>query len=84
MHISVHRGSEKKEHPHTGSYTSQLFEEGEEKKKVGEEMIEVLIADGRNHTIYESADLRYHFLVLLRSYDIEVGDIMKELRRRRT
>ncbi len=46
-------------------------------------MIEVLLAEGRTRIIYESADLLYHFLVQLHSYDIEVGEIMKELRRRR-
>lgn len=68
-----------------GSYTSSLFEEGKDeiKKKLGEEAVEVLVAKERSDRIYESADLLYHLLVLLRSDDIELAEVMEELSERR-
>ncbi len=67
------------------SYTSSLFREGKEKiyKKFGEEGIEVLVADGKDRIIYETADLLYHLLVLLVYNDISLGEVMNELRRRK-
>lgn len=76
---------QRKESPKEGSYTSKLFAEGKEKiyKKFGEEAIEVLLAEGRERIIYETADLVYHLLVLLAYNGISLGEVMKELRRRR-
>ena len=76
---------QRKENPKEGSYTSKLFKEGKEKiyKKFGEEAIEVLVAEGRERIIYETADLLYHLLVLLAYNEISLGEVMKELRRRR-
>ena len=75
----------RKEKPVEGSYTSKLFAEGKEKiyKKFGEEAIEVLVAEGREKIIHETADLLYHLLVLLVHNGISLGEVMKELRRRR-
>jgi len=75
----------RKEKPVEGSYTSKLFAEGKEKiyKKFGEEAIEVLVAEGRERIIHETADLLYHLLVLLVHNGISLGEVMKELRRRR-
>jgi len=76
---------QRKEKPVEGSYTSKLFAEGKEKiyKKFGEEAIEVLVAEGRERIIHETADLLYHLLVLLAHNGISLGEVMKELRRRR-
>ena len=76
---------QRKENPKEGSYTSKLFKEGKEKiyKKFGEEAVEVLVAEERERIIYETADLLYHLLVLLAYNGISLGEIMKELRRRR-
>jgi len=76
---------QRKEKPVEGSYTSKLFAEGKEKiyKKFGEEAIEVLVAEGRERIIHETADLLYHLLVLLVHNGISLGEVMKELRRRR-
>ena len=76
---------QRKEKPVEGSYTSKLFAEGKEKiyKKFGEEAIEVLVAEGREKIIHETADLLYHLLVLLVHNGISLGEVMKELRRRR-
>ncbi len=76
---------DRKRNPRKGSYTSDLFSEGKEKinKKLGEESIEVLIAEEKSEIIHESGDLLYHLLVRLIYENIELKDVMKELRRRR-
>ncbi|MCD6140251.1 MAG: bifunctional phosphoribosyl-AMP cyclohydrolase/phosphoribosyl-ATP diphosphatase HisIE [Thermococcus sp.] len=76
---------QRKENPKEGSYTSKLFKEGKEKiyKKFGEEAVEILVAEERERIIYETADLLYHLLVLLAYNGISLGEVMKELRRRR-
>lgn len=70
-----------------GSYTTQLFKEGSDRiiQKVGEEAIEVVIAaKNKNHKqiIYESADLLYHFMVMLYDNDVELKDVVAELESR--
>ncbi len=68
----------------TGSYTTHLFEKGigKIKKKMGEEAIELLLADSREDILYESADLVYHLLVLLEEAEIPFHDLLIELERR--
>lgn len=79
--------SGRKEVPQEGSYTSYLFAKGLEKilKKVGEESTEVVIGamkQDRQETIYETADLTYHLLVLMVEMGISVEDVKKELSKR--
>ncbi|MDD2211754.1 MAG: bifunctional phosphoribosyl-AMP cyclohydrolase/phosphoribosyl-ATP diphosphatase HisIE [Clostridia bacterium] len=69
------------------SYTTYLFEKGLDKilKKVGEEATEVVIAakgGKEDEIIYETADLFYHLLVMLRDREIELSKIWEELARR--
>lgn len=66
------------------SYTSHLFQSGPEKirKKVGEEAVELLLAQSEDDIIYESADLLYHIQVLLEALNIDWSDVEKELERR--
>lgn len=73
----------KKDMP-AGSYTTHLFEKGLEKikKKVGEEAIELILAESKADVVYESADLIYHLLVLLAEAGVEFHDLMVELERR--
>lgn len=73
----------KKEMP-SGSYTTHLFEKGIEKirKKVGEEAVELILAQSKEDIVYESADLIYHLLVLLEAAGVEFHDLMVELERR--
>ncbi len=75
----------RKEEPVEGSYTSKLFADGKERiyKKFGEEAVEVLVAEGREGIVYETADMLYHLLVLLAYNDVPLGEVMAELRRRR-
>ncbi len=70
-----------------GSYTTSLFQEGVEKilAKVEEESGEVLHAT-RNETaqrlVEESADLLFHLLVLLVNQQIELQEVIEELKKR--
>ncbi len=70
------------------SYTERLLAEGSKRaaQKVGEEGVETAlaaVADDREELLNESADLLYHLLVLLRSKDLELNDVMKVLHQRR-
>lgn len=69
------------------SYTSTLLSAGTQKcaKKFGEEAVEAVIAataGDKVELVKESADVLYHLLVLLRSEDILLSDIMMELEKR--
>jgi phosphoribosyl-ATP pyrophosphohydrolase/phosphoribosyl-AMP cyclohydrolase len=70
--------------PRKNSYTTELFNSGEEniRKKVGEEAVETVLAQGRDRIIYETADLMYHLTVYLAYEGIKFSDIMNELSRR--
>lgn len=71
-----------------GAYTSYLFREGVDKilKKVGEEASEVIIA-AKNRDAgelkWETADLFYHVLVLLREQKLPLDQVMEVLEGRR-
>jgi len=76
-----------KERPE-GSYTTYLFNEGQDKilKKIGEEAAEIIIGSknhSREEVIYEMGDLLYHCLVLLVFHDIKPHEILNELAKRR-
>lgn len=69
------------------SYTAQLFSKGINKiaQKVGEEAVEVVIeAKDDNDALFlgESADLLYHYLVLLAAKGKSLEDVMKVLEER--
>jgi phosphoribosyl-ATP pyrophosphohydrolase len=69
------------------SYTAKLFAAGESRiaQKLGEEAVELVIAsvqDGRARIVAEAADLIYHLLVLLRSHDLSLQDVVIELEER--
>ena len=75
-----------KERPE-GSYTTYLFEEGVDKilKKVGEEASEVIIAAknrSKEELTWESADLLFHWLVLLREQGLPLDEVLKRLQDR--
>ena len=70
------------------SYTSKLFHQETDRviQKFGEEAIEVVIAAGSNKKkdlIYETADLIYHLLILLRKKNISIEEIANELGKRK-
>ena len=69
------------------SYVSKLFSEGQNRiiQKVGEEAVELLIESKDNNKqkfIEESADLLFHFLILLNKKNIKLDEIVNELRLR--
>ena len=77
----------KKNGDHNQSYTAQLFFKGLEEiqKKFGEEAIELIIASAsknKTQTIYESADVLFHLLVLLTENNISIEEIVDELKKR--
>lgn len=72
------------------SYTSRLLNDtkGIDKvlEKVGEESTEFIIAakNGVNErTVQEASDLIFHLLVALRAADIDLSEVMQELKKRR-
>lgn len=70
-----------------GSYTSKLFRMGVNKvaQKVGEEAVELVIESKDNNLHLfknESADLLYHFLILLKTKDVQLKDIEEVLKER--
>ncbi len=75
----------RKQSPREDSYTSELFRTGIEEinKKLGEEAIELIVSSNEENAVHEAADLLYHLLVLLRSREIDLGEVMGELQRRR-
>ncbi|TAL76359.1 MAG: phosphoribosyl-ATP diphosphatase [Beijerinckiaceae bacterium] len=71
----------------SSSYTKSLLVGGPARaaKKMGEEAVEVVIAaveGDRKALVSESADLLYHFLVVLRTRDVPLADVLSELKRR--
>jgi phosphoribosyl-ATP pyrophosphohydrolase/phosphoribosyl-AMP cyclohydrolase len=72
-----------------GSYTTQLFAQGTKRmaQKVGEEGVEVALAalgDSDEELLGESADLLFHLMVLLRSKNLRLSDVVQVLRARHT
>ncbi|WP_418511269.1 bifunctional phosphoribosyl-AMP cyclohydrolase/phosphoribosyl-ATP diphosphatase HisIE [Corallibacter sp.] len=69
------------------SYVASLFEKGINKiaQKVGEEAVEVVIeAKDNNDALFlnESADLLFHYLILLQAKGFSLSDVVKELKKR--
>ena len=69
------------------SYVSNLFKKGIDKiaQKLGEEATEVIIAsknENKKELIYESADLLFHFLILLQKKNLRFKDVVNELEQR--
>ncbi len=69
------------------SYTRKLLDKGPAHcaQKFGEEAVETVIAaveDVREHLLAESADLLFHFLVLLKSRGVELEEVEAMLSQR--
>lgn len=69
------------------SYVASLFAGGLDRilKKVGEEATETIIAakgGDRGEIVYETADLWFHSMVMLKALDIEPAEVLTELERR--
>ena len=69
------------------SWTARLLAQGPEKcaEKFGEEAVEAIIEavkGDNNALIAEAADVIFHYLVMLKSREINFDDVMKELKSR--
>jgi len=78
----------RRENPVKGSYISTLFSRGLNRiaQKVGEEAVELVIESKDKNDeafIQESADLLFHFLVLLAEKRIEFTDVIAKLKDRK-
>lgn len=74
--------------PNPDSYVSSLFEKGINKiaQKVGEEAVEMVIEakDDDDHLfLNESADLLFHYLILLQAKGYQLNDVVEILKERR-
>ena len=70
------------------SWTAKLLAQGPEKcaEKFGEEAVEAIIEavkGDNNALISEAADVIFHYLVMLKSREINFEDVMKELEKRK-
>ena len=70
------------------SYTNKLLKLGQKKiaQKFGEESIELIIDylnGSKKRTIEEAVDVIYHLLVLLKSKNINLNEIKKEILKRK-
>ena len=69
------------------SWTAKLFAKGQPKaaQKLGEEAVETVIAavsGDRDGLVSESADLLYHWLVVLALAEVPLSEVLAELERR--
>lgn len=79
--------NQRKENPDAESYVSQLFEKGINKvaQKVGEEAVETVIeAKDTDDELFlnESADLLFHYLILLQAKGFQLKDVISILKAR--
>lgn len=70
-----------------GSYTARIWERGITRmaQKVGEEGVEVALAAAtqeEDRLVSESADLVYHLALLLKSRNLSLADVVRELEQR--
>ena len=78
---------ERDRHRPEGSYTTRLLEDGVKRiaQKVGEEGVETALAAAAGdpqELLEESSDLLYHLLVLLRSRQLDLADLLATLESR--
>ncbi len=71
------------------SWTAKLLSQGPEKvaEKFGEEAVEAIIEavkGDKDPLTSEAADVLFHLLVMLKSRDVAVADVMAELARRQS
>ena len=79
--------SRKQDLNNQNSYVTSLFKSGINKiaQKVGEEAVEVIIeAKDNNDELFldESADLLFHYLILLQAKNFKLSDVVKVLKKR--
>jgi phosphoribosyl-ATP pyrophosphohydrolase/phosphoribosyl-AMP cyclohydrolase len=78
---------DRKNIPSNSSYVSSLFKKGTNKiaQKVGEEAVELVIEakdDNDDLFLNESADLFFHYLILLQQKNYKIKDVLNVLKSR--
>ena len=78
---------DRKNNPTDSSYVSSLFKKGTNKiaQKVGEEAVELVIEakdDNDDLFLNESADLLFHYLILLQTKGFKINDVINVLKNR--
>ena len=76
---------EQKSNPVEGSYTNKLLaDKSLAKEKVLEEINELIEAvEQDTNKIHEAADVLYHLIMYLEKSEIQIEDVMEELKSRR-
>ena len=76
---------ERKKSPVEGSYTNKLLNDKSlSKEKVLEEINELIEAvETNSNKIHEAADVLYHLIMYLEKSEIQIEDVMEELKSRR-
>ena len=76
---------ERKSNPAEGSYTNKLLaDKSLAKEKVLEEINELIEAvEQDTNKIHEAADVLYHLIMYLEKSEIQIEDVMEELKSRR-
>ena len=76
---------ERKKNPISGSYTNKLLNDKSlSKSKVLEEIDELVEAlEKDTNKIHEAADVFYHLIMYLESYNLKIEDVMTELEKRK-
>mgnify|MGYP001417239697 CR=1 FL=1 len=80
--------NEREQSSEESSYTRAMLEQGINKisQKLGEEASELIVAtlaETKKEVVGESADLLYHWLLLLKASGVEPSDVYQELANRR-
>ena len=80
--------NEREQSGEESSYTKGMLEQGINKisQKLGEEASELIVAtlaETKKEVVGESADLLYHWLLLLKASGVEPSDVYQELANRR-
>ena len=76
---------DRKNKPVEGSYTNKLLSDKSfSKKKVLEEINELIEAvDENNNIMHEAADVFYHLIMYLEANDVKIEQVMEELNKRK-
>ena len=78
---------ERKKSSNKNSYIVNLFSKGKVKiaNKLGEEAIETIsafLSEGKDELLEESADLIFHFLIMLEKAEVSFDDVLQILKKR--
>jgi phosphoribosyl-ATP pyrophosphohydrolase len=76
---------ERARNPIPGSYTTKLLRNPNKiRGKMGEELVELVTARGKQNVIWEAADLLYFVQLYLVNRGVQIEDVLAEIMRRRT